>query len=216
MKIYLDSANIQAIEEAYAIYPIDGFTTNPSLCAKEGVDIETLLHFGIGKTSFYQVLALDMLGMLEEAAAIRAIDRDAIIKIPATRTGFMVIKQLTNENVPVLATAIYSLPQAILAIQAGAPYIAPYVNRISDSGQDGVEVVLSILDFIKHQNFKCEIIAASFKNLNQITRLLEAGVHSVTIPNDLFLKWMQSDQADAAVAQFTSDWMKTYQRKSVF
>lgn len=216
MKIYLDSANIQAIEEAYAIYPIDGFTTNPSLCAKEGVDVETLLNFGIGKTSFYQVLALDTEGMLEEASAIRSIDRDAIIKIPATRAGFMAIKRLTTENVPVLATAIYSLPQAILAIQAGAPYIAPYVNRISDSGQDGVEVVLDILTFIQNHNFKCEIIAASFKNLNQITRLLEAGVHSVTIPNDLFLKWIQSDQADAAVAQFTDEWTNTYQRNRIF
>ena len=114
---------------------------------------------------------------------------DAIIKIPST--------------------------QAMLAIQAGAPYVAPNVNRISDSDQDGVDVVLSILNFIDNQNLECEIIAASFKNLNQITRLLEAGVHSVTVPYDLFMKWTSNDQADSAVKQFSLDWENAYQRKGI-
>lgn len=102
-----------------------------------------------------------------------------------------------------------------MAIQAGAQLVAPYVNRISDSGQDGVEVVLSILAFIDNQNLECEIIAASFKNLNQITRLLEAGVHSVTVPYDLFIKWTENDPADLAVKKFTLDWENAYHRKGV-
>lgn len=100
-----------------------------------------------------------------------------------------------------------------MAIQAGAQLVAPYVNRISDSGQDRVEVVLSILAFIDNQNLECEIIAASFKNLNQITRLLEAGVHSVKVPYDLFIKWTENDPADLAVKKFTLDWENAYHRK---
>ena len=151
--------------------------------------METLIRYGIGNRAFYQVLALDMEGMQEEAKWTRSLNPDAIIKIPST--------------------------QAMLAIQAGAPYVAPYVNRISDSDQDGVDVVLSILNFIDNQNLQCEIIAASFKNLNQITRLLEAGVHSVTVPYDLCMKWTSNDQADSAVKKFTLDWENAYQRKGI-
>ena len=108
MKLYLDSANIQAIE-ALTIYPIDGFTTNPTLCARELVDMEILIRYGIGKCAFYQVLALDTEGMLEEAKWIRSLNPDAIIKIPSTQAGFMAMRQLKQANIPVLATAIYSL-----------------------------------------------------------------------------------------------------------
>lgn len=101
IKLYLDSANIQAIEELTKIYPIDGFTTDPTLCATENIDIEALIRYGIGKRAFYQVLALDIDGMLEEAKWIRSLNSDAFIKIPETQADFMAIRKLTQENIPV-------------------------------------------------------------------------------------------------------------------
>jgi len=210
MKIYLDSADTEKIEYYIHEYGLDGFTCNPSICAKQNVDIESLVKFGCKTTSFFQVIETTVDGMLKDVSKIHAINPNAIIKIPVTPEGLKAIRVLTNKGIHVLATAIYSVSQAIMAMKAGAQYIAPYVNRISDNGNDGVAVVIEMLDVIRNQNLECEIVAASFKNIQQVTQLLKAGVHSVTLPVDIFEKMIESDLANSAVTKFNQDWLDTY------
>lgn len=214
MKIYLDSADIEKIELYINEYGLDGFTCNPSICAKQKVDLKLLLNTGSKTTSFFQVIETSLEGMLKDAHKILAINPNAIIKIPVTKEGLRTIRNLSKKGVPVLATAIYSVSQAIMAMKSGAGYIAPYVNRISNTGSDGVAVVIEMLDIIRSQNLKCEIVAASFKNIHQVTQLIKAGVHSVTIPIEIFEKMIQSDLADSAVAKFNEDWFGTYGLRS--
>lgn len=214
MKIYLDSADIEIIERYIYEYGLDGFTCNPSICAKQKVNIESLLKLGIKTTSFFQVIETTLEGMFRDVDKILSINPNAVIKVPVTREGLKAIKVLSKKGVPVLATAIYSLSQAIMAMKAGARYIAPYVNRISDNGGDGVLVVLEMLEVIRNQNLDCEIVAASFKNIHQVNQLIKAGVHSVTVPIEIFEKMIESDLANSAVNKFNQDWLDEYKLKS--
>lgn len=212
MKIYLDSADVVIIDKYMNEYGLDGFTCNPTICARQMVNLDDLLRLGNLTTSFFQVISVSCDGMVIDAREILSKNPNAIIKVPVTREGLKAIKILTRDGVKVLATAIYTVSQAIMAMKAGAQYIAPYVNRISDNGADGVEVVSDMLDIIKRQNLKCEIVAASFKNISQVTSLIQLGVHSVTVPIDIFEKLIHSELAEVTVSQFTNDWFKAYNR----
>jgi len=215
MKIYLDSADIAKLTKYVEPYGLTGFTCNPSICVKSQVDLEQLLKLLPNKVGFFQVIAEDYQGILDDAQRILAVRPHAVIKIPVTSEGLKAIHHLAQQGVPVLATAIYTTLQALLAAQAGAQYVAPYTNRISDQGSDGVTVVLDIVRAFKNHNINCEVVAASFKNLNQINELLVGGVHSVTIPIDLFEKMLNNQQTNQSVNDFSSDWLKYYKRSTI-
>ncbi len=214
MKIYLDTANIEKLEGYLGAYNLDGFTCNPTICARDNADIDKLLTIVPDKMAFYQVTQEDYQGILEDADKILAARSNAIIKIPVTADGLKAIKTLTEKGVPVLATAIYTCLQGILAAQAGAQYLAPYTNRMSDMGNDGVKVVLELVAAIKNQGLNTEVVAASFKNLSQLNDLLVGGCHSVTIPVDLFEKMISNDLTSSSVKSFSKDWENCYNRKT--
>lgn len=205
MKLYLDSAELETICKYMDWYQLDGVTSNPSILKKSNCTLEAFLST-IPSTCFAQVIQTSYEGMLEDAEKILSFRKDTIIKVPVTREGLHVIGTLHQRGVRTLATAIYHANQAILAAKCGADYVAPYVNRMCDLELDGVETTLAIQAAFRASNIKCEVVAASFKNLSQIQQLLVNGIDAVTIPLDLFDKMLDFPYTKEAVQGFAKDW----------
>ena len=215
MKIYLDSANIPKLNEYVPAFGLDGFICNPNICVNNQADMATLFKTLPGKTVFYQVIAEDYEGIIKDALRIREKRPDSNVKIPVTKAGLKAIKYLSDQGVPVLGTAVYTTLQALLAAQAGAKFIAPYTNRISDSGNDGVAVILDIVEAYNRHHLDCEVVAASFKNLAQINDLLVGGCPAVAIPLDLFEKMLDNDFTIKAVKDFSKNWQEYYKKTTI-
>jgi len=211
MKFIIDFANIEEIKKLYAYYPVDGVTTNPSILAKEGRNpYETLkkIRDFIGEKGelHVQVISADAEGMIQEAHRIQQeLGATTYVKIPVSREGLKAIKALATEGGNITATAIYTQMQAYLAGKAGAHYAAPYVNRIDNLGADGVKVAKEIHDIFKNNNLKTEVLAASFKNSQQVLELVKYGVGAATISPDVIEGLIKLDSVTCAVAAFTKD-----------
>lgn len=217
MKFLLDSANLGQISKLISTYPIEGVTTNPSIIKAEG-RIDFFPHFralreriGAGRTLHIQVLATSAEMIVAEAQLIlEQVDRDVFIKVPTTEPGLQAIQTLRGAGVKVTATAIYSKTQAMLAIAAGANYVAPYFNRMVNLDVDATATISGLRNLIDRDNYSCEIVAASFKNLAQVTAALEAGAHAVTVQPELLRSALTNPSIDSAVSGFAADWRETF------
>lgn len=213
MEFMLDTANISDIKKFIEIAPISGVTSNPSILKKEG-KIEFFNHMKkirniIGEecTLHVQVIAQDYEGMMKDAKAIlETIDKNVYIKVPTTQEGLKVIKALKEKNIKVTATAIYTKFQAYLAIVAGADFIAPYFNRMQNLNIEPNEAILEMANVIQRTNSKTKILAASFKNVTQVTSALENGAHAVTMGVDIIEAALAMPSIQKAVDDFTNDW----------
>lgn len=211
MKLFIDDANIDAIKELIEYYPIDGVTTNPSILTKAKKDPrETLLAIrkaiGNDMIIFAQAVDLSYEGMIQDAHMImELLGKNTVVKIPSTPTGFKAIKALRKEGITTCGTVVYTPMQAYLAAKAGASYVAPYVNRIDNMGYDGVAIVKQIQDILKTNNMDCEVLAASFKNSQQVLELCEYGVANATCAADVIKAFAKNPAIDAAVDDFVSD-----------
>ena len=211
MKFIIDNANLEKIKEMYSYYPVDGVTTNPSILSKEGknpYEILTAIRKFIGEESelHVQVVSLKAEDMVEEAEVIlNKLGRNTYIKVPVTREGLKAIKILKGKGVNITATAIYTQMQAFLAAKAGADYAAPYVNRIDNLGANGIKVAKEIHDIFKNNNLNTEVLAASFKNSQQVLELAKYGVGASTIAPDVIEGLIKIDAAILAVDAFTKD-----------
>ncbi len=211
MKFIIDDANIENIKEIYSVYAVDGVTTNPSILAKNGrPPFETLreIRAFIGQEAelHVQVVALDAEGMMEDAHRIQAeLGMNTYVKVPTTKEGLKVMKALKAEGANVTATAIYTQMQAYLAGKAGADYAAPYVNRIDNLGANGVNTAKEIHDIFKKNGLPTEVLAASFKNSQQVQELCLYGVGAATISPDVIEGLVKNDSVTMAVAAFTRD-----------
>lgn len=177
MKFIIDDANVAKVKEIWDLYPCDGVTTNPSILAKSGrnpYDVLKELREIVGEDGelHVQVVSKDAEGMMKEAAVIREkLGENTFIKIPTTPQGLKAMKALAAEGVNITATAIYTAMQAFLAAKAGAKYTAPYINRIDNFGYNGVQVAMDIQDIFENNNLPCNVLAASFKNSQQVLEL---------------------------------------------
>ncbi|MBK1812135.1 fructose-6-phosphate aldolase [Clostridium sp. YIM B02505] len=211
MKFIIDFANLDQIKEMYEYYPLEGVTTNPSILAKEGKNpyevLKAIREFiGTEAELHVQVVSLDAEGMIEEAHRIqKELGANTYVKIPVSREGLKAIKALSAEGANITATAIYTQMQAYLAGKAGAHYAAPYVNRIDNLGADGVKVAKDIHDIFKKNGLKTEVLAASFKNSQQVLELARYGVGAATVAPDVIEGLVKLDSVTAAVAAFTKD-----------
>lgn len=152
-------------------YQIKGVTCNPTIIIKDGAEIKKLVDsVPEGKEIFLQVISDDVEKIIKETKALMALRKDIIVKIPVTANGLKAIKKLKDEKIDTLATAIYSVQQALMAANCGAAYVAPYVNRICDLEMDGIGAALQIQKVFKEQNVPCKVIAASFKNMEQVNQ----------------------------------------------
>lgn len=220
MNLMLDTANLDKIKEYLNYFNIDGVTTNPSILKntpKEELD-NTLLEIQnvLPKeaTLHVQVVALDANGMYRDALAIRDLLGEKVsVKVPVTKEGLRTIKRLKEEGFCVTATAIYSQVQALLAINLGADYIAPYINRMQNLNIDAIESVRLIHQYIKNHNAKTKILGASFKNIEQVTEILYAGADFVTVGEGVLDTFLEQTLADGAATDFLEDWQHQFERK---
>src|SRR5205085_12053053 len=164
MKFFLDTANIDEIREVASTGILDGITTNPTLISKEGNSFEEQLlkicAIVDGPVSA-ETVSIDAAGMVEEGRHLAKVHKNIVVKCPMTREGLKATKMLTGEGIRVNVTLVFSAPQAILAAKAGAYFISPFVGRLDDIGQDGMNVVREIVDIFANYDFKSQILVAS-------------------------------------------------------
>jgi len=217
MEILFDTANLADIEEMTPIYPVSGVTTNPTIIRAEG-RIDFYPHFrrireiiGPDRTLHIQVLGQTAEGIIADAQRLREmVDSDVFVKIPTTEQGIKAMRLLREQGIGVTATAIYSKTQGILAIAAGANYIAPYFNRMESLDIDTVATIKSLSRFIDRHGADCKIMAASFKNVAQVSAAFEAGAQAVTLPPQLLRAALAAPDVTQAVAAFAQDWYDTF------
>ncbi|MDO5027485.1 MAG: transaldolase family protein [Tissierellia bacterium] len=213
MKLLIDDANLDSIKKLYEYYKIDGVTTNPSILSKEEVSpiisLSKIRNF-IGDDQLHiQVLSQFASDMVKEARLItNKFGDNTYIKVPTNDEGLKAMKQLTKEGVKVTATAIYSPLQGYLAMKSGADYLAIYINRIDDLGYDGIEVAKSIKNIKESYNYDSKILAASFKNSNQVLKLLQLGIDAATCSPSVIEKFIADQNVDEAIKDFSSDFKK--------
>ncbi len=211
MKLLIDDANLEKIKKIWDLYPIDGVTTNPSILAKSGKNPYVVLKeirafIGDEAELHAQVLSLTAEEMIKEARKmVEILGKNTYIKVPSIPEGFKAMKALKKEGFNVTATAIYTPMQAYLAAKSGADYAAPYVNRIDNLGANGIETAKMIQDIFENNNFKTEILAASFKNSNQVQELCAYGIGASTVAPDVIEGLVKNACVDLAVNDFVKD-----------
>ena len=211
MKLFLDTADTEAIKEGYATGLIDGVTTNPSLIFKNGGDPEyvyqTLIELGIPDIS------MEVVGTGEEMVAegrrlAEKFGKDqTTVKVPCTRGGLAACRILSRDLIKVNVTLIFSPVQAILAAKAGARYVSPFVGRVDDNSYGGLCLIKDIANVYAKQNWKTtEILGASIRNVRDVGRAFEYGANICTIPPAVFDKMYKHVLTDAGLDQFDKDW----------
>ncbi len=211
MKLIIDDAHIDQIRKIYEYYPVDGVTTNPTILAKSGRQpyevLEEIREF-IGEEAelHVQVVAREAAGMAEDAHHIvRRLGKNTYVKIPAVPEGFKAMKILSKEGLHITATAIYTPMQAFLAAKAGADYAAPYINRIDNMGYNGIKVAKDIHDIFRNNGLKTQVLAASFKNSQQLLELCEYGVGASTVSPDVISALVKNKAITSAIDDFIAD-----------
>ena len=211
MKLIIDDAHIDQIRKIYEYYPVDGVTTNPTILAKSGrqpYDVLREIREFIGDEAelHVQVTARAAEGMVEDAhKIIKELGKNTFVKIPSVPEGFKAMMALHGEGVKLTATAIYTPMQAFLAAKAGADYAAPYINRIDNMGYNGIKVARDIHDIFRNNGFKTEVLAASFKNSQQLLELCEYGVGASTVSPEVIFNLVKNEAITSAIDDFIAD-----------
>ena len=211
MKLIIDDAHIDQIKKIYEFYPVDGVTTNPSILAKSGRKPYEVLReirefIGSEAELHVQAVAKTAEGMIEDAHRIIAeLGTNTYVKIPAVPEGFKAMKELNKEGILITATAIYTPLQGFLAGKCGASYAAPYINRIDNMGYNGIQVAKQMHDIFKKNNLKTEVLAASFKNTQQVLELSEYGVGASTVAPEVIERLVKNQAITAAIEDFVKD-----------
>jgi len=213
MRFFLDTANIEHIKEANEMGVICGVTTNPSLIAKEGRDfnevIKEITEIVDGPISG-EVISEDAQGMIKEGREIAAIHKNMIVKIPMTAEGLKATKVLAKEGIKTNVTLIFSVTQALLAANAGATYVSPFLGRIDDISMDGMELVRNIADIFAIHGIETEIIAASVRNPIHVIQAAQAGANILTIPYSLVMQMIKHPLTDQGLEKFKADWAAAF------
>lgn len=211
MKFFLDSANISEIKESVALGLIDGITTNPSLVSKEKKDfrklIEEICQIVDGPISA-EVVATDEEGMIEEGRSLAQIHKNVVVKVPMTANGLKATRRFAKEGIRVNVTLIFSPAQALLAAKAGATYVSPFIGRLDDVGQVGMDLIDQIVTIFSNYNFKTEVLVASIRNPIHVIEAAQIGAHVATMPFAVLQQLMKHPLTDIGLAKFLSDWEK--------
>ncbi len=212
MKLYLDTANLEEIRQAAQWGVLSGITTNPSLAAREDEDFTKILpsicELVDGPVSA-EVISLEYEGMIKEARKLAAVHPNVVIKIPIIPEGMRAVKALSAEGIRVNVTLIFSVNQALLAARAGAAYVSPFVGRLDDIGNSGIELVRDIVDVINLHNLDIEVIAASIRHPEHVSAAALAGAHIATIPFKVLRQMFRHPLTDLGIESFLSDWKKS-------
>lgn len=212
MKIFLDSANIEQIKTAYDMGAITGVTTNPSIISRENrkfddllTDITAIITDG---PVFAEVLSVDAEGMIEEGRKLAAKSKNIVVKIPMIPEGLKAVKTLASEGITVCNTVVFSSCQAILAANAGASYVAPFVGRMDDIGENGLNLVAEIREIFDAQGIDTKIVAASVRHPVHVAELARMGTDIATMPFKVVMQMATNPNSARAVEGFLKDWEK--------
>ena len=211
MKFFIDSANISEIKEALSLGMCDGVTTNPSLVAREKRPfndvVKEILEAVPGPVSL-EVVSLDAAGMVAEARKLVVLGGNVVIKVPLTTEGLKATKILSGEGIDVNETLIFSPIQALMAAKAGAAYVSPFVGRLDDVAQNGMELVEQILSIFDNYGFSTEVIVASVRHPMHVLEAAMLGADIATIPFGVIAQLAKHPLTDAGIEKFLADWKK--------
>ncbi len=216
MKFFLDTANVDEIRKACAWGQVDGVTTNPTLVAKEGRDFKQVVleicQLTDGPVSA-EVIALDYEGMMKEAREYGQWAPNVVIKLPLTEDGLRAVKTCCEEGLKTNVTLCFSANQALLAARAGATYISPFVGRLDDIGQDGMQLIEEILEIYTNFGYQTQVLVASVRHPIHVTQAARLGAHVATMPFKVLQQMFKHPLTDKGIAQFLSDWEKAHAAK---
>lgn len=213
MEFLLDTLNLEAIKKWHRILPLAGVTSNPTIAKKEGKidffqrirDVREII--GQDASLHVQVVSKNYEGIVKDAHKIRTETDDKVyIKVPVTPDGLAAIQTLKKQDFHITATAIYTTMQGLLAISAGADYLAPYYNRMENLDIDPVRVIGELVEAINRTASPSKVLAASFKNVSQVTKALAQGAQSITAGPDIFEAAFATPLIAKAVDDFADDW----------
>lgn len=211
MKFFIDTADVNEIREANALGLVDGVTTNPSLIAKSGRKFEEVIKeitsIVDGPISA-EVISLDHDGMVKEANKLAKIHKNIVVKLPMTAEGLKATKTLTAKGIKTNVTLIFSPLQALLAAKAGATYVSPFVGRLDDISQDGINIIEEIRTILDNYGYETEIIVASVRNPIHVLDSALIGADVATIPFSVMMQLAKHPLTDAGIKKFLEDWEK--------
>ncbi|HXW66735.1 MAG TPA: fructose-6-phosphate aldolase [Thermoplasmata archaeon] len=211
MQLFLDTASVTEIRTMWEIGILDGVTTNPSLVAKEGRRFEDVLRevcaLGVPSVSA-EVVATDTDGMLREGRHLRTIHPSIYVKVPMTPAGLRATKVLSSEGTRVNMTLVFSANQALLAAKVGAAYVSPFIGRLDDQGQVGMDLIREIVTIYRNYAFGTKVLVASVRHPIHVLEAAKIGADIATMPYSVMEKLVQHPLTDLGLARFLKDWEK--------
>ena len=214
VKIFLDTADINEIREAASWGVLDGVTTNPTLVAKTGRKwgevIQDILALVDGPISL-EVTSTEAPEMVKQGRQLAKLHKNVVVKVQMTTEGLKAIKALSAEGVRINCTLVFSANQAILAAKAGAKYVSPFIGRLDDQGQEGMQVIREMVEVFRNYDWDCEVLVASIRHPLHVIEAAKLGADVVTMPFDVLKKMTQHSLTDVGLKRFLEDWKKVPQ-----
>lgn len=215
MKFFIDTANLKEIKEAYDLGVLDGVTTNPSLMAKEGITGTDNIrsHYKaicqiVDNNVSAEVISTEFEAMIKEGRELAKIDSKIVVKVPMIKDGVKAIKKLTAEGIRTNCTLVFSPGQAILAAKAGASYVSPFIGRLDDISEDGLNLIAQLRVIYDNYNYKTEILAASIRHTIHLVKCAEIGADVATCPLKVITDLLNHPLTDIGLAKFLADHKK--------
>ncbi len=216
MKFFIDTANIDEIREAASVGVLDGVTTNPSLVAKEGKEFKKLLEeicsIVDGPVSA-EVVSTDLNGMLTEARDLVKIHSNIVVKIPLIKEGLKAVKVLKGEGIRTNVTLCFSPNQALLAAKAGAYFISPFIGRLDDISQEGMQLIDQVVTIYRNYSYDTQVLVASVRHPVHVVQAAMIGADIVTMPFKVIDQLIKHPLTDIGLEKFLADWKKTQKGK---
>jgi transaldolase len=211
MQFFIDTANLDAIKKYNSWGVINGVTTNPSLIAKEGANLEKrikeIARIVKGPISA-EVISTDLEGMLNEARTYTTWASNIVIKLPCSENGLKACHILSDEGISVNMTLVFSSVQVLLAAKAGAKLISPFVGRLDDIGEDGMGMIWEAMEILDNYDLKAKIVVASIRHPRHVAEAARLGAHIATIPPEVLEKMIKHPLTDKGIENFLKDWEK--------
>lgn len=215
MKFFIDTANLNEIKEAYDLGVLDGVTTNPSLMAKEGIKGHDNIkaHYKaicgiVDNNVSAEVIATDYENIIKEGKELAKIDDKIVVKVPMIKDGVKAIKYFASEGIRTNCTLVFSAGQALLAAKAGASYLSPFIGRLDDISQDGLDLIAQIRHIYDNYGYETEVLAASIRHTMHLIKCAEIGADVVTCPLNVITGLLNHPLTDIGLAKFLADHKK--------
>lgn len=215
MKFFIDTANLQEIQEANELGILDGVTTNPSLMAKEGITgKQNILDHYVKICNLVEgpvsaeVIATDYAGIIREGEELASLHENIVVKVPMIKDGLKAIKYFAQKGIKTNCTLVFSAGQAILAAKTGATYVSPFIGRLDDIATEGIQLIEQIVQIYRNYNFKTQVLAASIRHVMHLIQCAEIGADVATCPFTVIMALLKHPLTDIGLEKFLADYRK--------